>query len=165
MRLTTSPFALRRRVRSTICLLWVSGLVLQTGCYSYLPMQSAPPPESSPVVALMIGDRGRTLIGERVGSLVEQIEGRIVRRDSMQITMQVHKVIDVRGNHSTWTGEQVVIPNEAVMGYRARKFSKLKTALLVGAGVVALVLTLGRSLDIFGMPVEGAPGGDGPSQS
>ncbi|WP_291164548.1 hypothetical protein [Gemmatimonas sp. UBA7669] len=128
-------------------------------------MQSAPPPESSPVVALMIGDRGRTLIGERVGSLVEQIEGRIVRRDSMQITMQVHKVIDVRGNHSTWTGEQVVIPNEAVMGYRARKLSKFKTALLVGAGVVALVLTLGRSLDIFGVPVEGAPGTDGPSQS
>jgi hypothetical protein len=146
-------------------MIWTLSLALQTGCYSYLPMQSAPPPEPNPTVALMISDRGRTLIGERVGNLVEQIEGRVVRRDSSQITMQVFKVVDVRGNHSTWTGEQVVIPNEAIMGYRARKFSKLKTALLVGAGVVALVLTLGRSLDIFGVPVEGAPGGDGPSQS
>lgn len=152
-------------MRRAVCLLWVSSLVLQAGCYSYLPVQSAPPPDSNPMVALMIGDRGRALIGERVGSLVEQVEGRIVRRDSAQITMQVHKVIDVRGNHSTWTGEQVVIPTEAVMGYRSRKFSKFKTALLVGAGVVALVLTLGRSLDIFGVPVEGAPGSDGPSQS
>jgi len=144
---------------------WVLGLGLQMGCYSYRPMQSAPPPEPNPMVALMIGDRGRMLIGERVGSLVEQIEGRVVRRDSQQITIQVFKVVDVRGNHSTWTGEQVVIPNEAVMGYRARKFSKLKTALLVGAGIAALVLTLGRSLDIFGVPVEGRPGTDGPSQS
>lgn len=165
MSLTSFPFAVTRRARRAVCLLWITGLALQAGCYSYLPMQSAPPPENTPVVALMIGDRGRTLIGERVGSLVEQIEGRIIRRDSAQITMQVHKVIDVRGNHSTWTGEEVVIPNEAVMGYRTRKLSKLKTALLVGGGIVALVLTLGRSLDIFGVPVEGSPGTNGPSQS
>jgi hypothetical protein len=154
----------RRLVRSAVGALWAAALVLQMGCYSYLPVQSAPPAQPQREVGIVINDRGRTLLGERVGPLVERIDGRIDKRENGVVTMSVFRVTDVRGMASTWTGEQVAIPEEAILGYRPKKISKFKTALLVGVLALAVVLTLGTSLDIFGVPTEGPPG-DGPSQS
>lgn len=155
-----------RATRLAVAGLWTGALLLQIGCYSYLPVQSAPPvaQKADQQVALVINDRGRTLLAERVGPLVDQIEGRIDKRENGMLQVAVFKVKDVRGNISTWTGEQVMIPEEAVLGYRPRKVSKFKTALLVGAIVLAVITTLKTSFDIFGTPPTDR-GGDEPSQS
>ncbi len=68
------------------------------------------------------------------------------------------------GNSATWTGERVSIPEEAILGYRARKVSKLKTFLLVGTIALAIVFSLGKSLDLFGDELGERPG-EGPQQS
>lgn len=153
----------RRLLRPVLGLVWAGALALQTGCHTFLPVQSAPPAPQREV-GIVINDRGRTLLSERVGPLVERIDGRIDKRENGVVTMSVFRVTDVRGIASTWTGEQVAIPEEAILGYRPKKISKFKTALLVGVLALAVVLTLGTSLDIFGVPTEGPPG-DGPSQS
>jgi hypothetical protein len=76
----------------------------------------------------------------------------------------VYRVTDLRGNTATWTGERVAIPEEAVLGYRARKLSKFKSVLLVGAIALAIVFSLGQSLDLFGDELAERPDG-GPQQS
>jgi hypothetical protein len=58
----------------------------------------------------------------------------------------------------------VRIPRDAITGYRPRTFSKVKTALLAGAVVLSVVLSLRTSLDIFGTPEPDRPDG-GPQKS
>lgn len=128
-------------------------LALQIGCYSYLPVQSAAPAPAEQV-GIVINDRGRVLLGDRVGALVDRIDGRIISRKDGSIVLDVYRVTDLRGNSATWTGERVTVPEEAVVGYRARKFSKWKTVLLVGAIAFAIVTTLGNTLNIFGDPAN-----------
>jgi len=143
----------RRFVRAAVAAVWAGALAVQMGCYSYQPIQSAPPMgKETDRVAIVVNDRGRTLLADRVGPLVDQIEGRIDKRENGSVTMAVFRVKDVRGDYSTWTGEQVKIPDEAVLGYRPRKISKSKTALFVGVVAAAIAATLRTSLNIFGLP-------------
>ena len=159
-----SPAPMRRLLRPAIGSLWAAALLLQVGCYSYLPVQPSLPAGPQREIAVVISDRGRVLLGERVGASVDRIDGRIEKRENGSITMAVFRVTDLRGNTATWTGEQVTIPDEAILGYRPRKLSKIKTVLLIGAMAAGVLLTLGTSLDIFGMPSGDKPG-DGPQQS
>jgi hypothetical protein len=112
----------------------------------------------------VINDRGRLLLGDRVGASVDRIDGKVISRQDGSIVVDVYRVTDLRGNTATWTGERVSIPDEAILGYRARTFSKMKTLLLVGSIVMAIVASLGKSLDLFGDELAERPG-EGPQQS
>lgn len=160
---THSP--MRRSIRPAIGALWAGALALQLGCYSYLPVQSAPPAQPQREVGIVVNDRGRVLLGERVGASVDRIDGRIMKRENGTLTVAVFRVTDIRGNSATWTGEQITIPEEAVLGYRPKAVSKIKTALLAGVLVLGVVMSLGTSFDIFGTPSDERAGPGGPQQS
>lgn len=151
----TPPPARFRTVMANRAVFALCGLALATqfGCYSFLPLQSTPP-KIAEEAGIVINDRGRLLLGDRVGSSVDRIDGKVISRQDGSIVMDVYRVTDLRGNSATWTGERVSIPEEAVLGYRARKFSKFKTLMLVGAITVAIMTTLARSLNIFGDPAS-----------
>jgi len=149
-----------QRSVSSLCAL---ALALQIGCFSYLPVQSAPPVPAQQV-GVVLNDRGRVLLGDRVGASVDRIDGKVVSRKDGTLVLDVFRVTDLRGNTATWTGERVSIPDEAILGYRARKFSKLKTLLLVGTIALAIIASLGNTLNLFGDPATDRPG-DGPSPS
>lgn len=149
-----------QRSVSGLCAL---ALALQIGCFSYLPVQSTPPVPAQQI-GVVINDRGRVLLGDRVGASVDRIDGKVVSRQDGSIVLDVYRVTDLRGNTATWTGERVSIPEDAILGYRTRKVSKLKTLLLVGVIVLAILGTLRSSLDLFGDPATERPG-DGPQQS
>jgi hypothetical protein len=151
---------LAQRSVSALCAL---ALALQIGCFSYLPVQSTPPSPAQQV-GIVINDRGRVLLGDRVGPSVDRIDGKVISRQDGTIVLDVYRVTDLRGNTATWTGERVAIPEEAVLGYRARKLSKFKSVLLVGAIALAIVFSLGQSLDLFGDELAERPDG-GPQQS
>ena len=142
---------------------WSWTLLLQIGCYSHGPIQTAPPPVAEQV-GVVLNDRGRALLADRVGPIIQRIEGRQVKRQNGEVTVAVSPVVDLRGNTTKWTGEEVTIPEDAIMGYQPRKFSKLKTFLLVGAVVAGIAATIAGALDIFGTPRSDLPG-DPPSQS
>lgn len=112
----------------------------------------------------MINDRGRVLLGDRVGATVDRIDGKVISRQGGNLVLDVYRVTDLRGNTATWTGERITIPDEAILGYRARKFSIAKTLLLVGVVASAIIVSLRKSLDLFGDELAERPG-DGPSQS
>ncbi|QJR36056.1 hypothetical protein [Gemmatimonas groenlandica] len=161
--------AVRVRSRSeTIAQRSVSGLcalalALQIGCFSYLPVQSTPPAPAQQI-GVVINDRGRVMLGDRVGASVDRIDGKVVSRQDGSLVLDVYRVTDLRGNTATWTGERVSIPEDAILGYRARKVSKVKTLLLVGVIVLAILGTLKSGLDLFGDAATDRPG-DGPQQS
>jgi hypothetical protein len=165
----TEPQACPRRSRSetiaqrSVSVLCALALALQIGCFSYLPVQSTPPAPAQQV-AIVINDRGRVLLGDRVGASVDRIDGKVVSRQNGALVVDVYRVTDLRGNTATWTGERVSIPEEAILGYRARTFSKFKTFLLVGTIALAIISSLGKTLDLFGDPATDRPG-DGPQQS
>jgi len=165
----TEPQACPRRSRSetiaqrSVSVLCALALALQIGCFSYLPVQSTPPAPAQQV-AIVINDRGRVLLGDRVGASVDRIDGKVVSRQNGALVLDVYRVTDLRGNTATWTGERVSIPEEAILGYRARKLSKFKTFLLVGTIAMAIISSLGKTLDLFGDPATDRPG-DGPPQS
>jgi len=155
---------MRRRLTPAIAGVWMAALVLQTGCTSFLPMQPSLPPTNGQEVGIVINDRGRTLLADRIGPLVERVDGRLVGREGGSLTLLVTRVTDVRGTSSTWTGEKVAIPEEAILGYRPKVLSKFKTGLLIGALTTVILATMRMSLDIFGVPTEGPTTGS-PQQS
>jgi hypothetical protein len=158
--LRTRSETIAQRSVGVLCAL---ALALQIGCFSYLPVQSAPPLPAQQV-GIVINDRGRVLLGDRVGASVDRIDGKVISRQDGSIVVDVYRVTDLRGNTATWTGERVSIPDEAILGYRARTFSKMKTLLLIGSIVFAIVASLGKSLDLFGDELAERPG-EGPQQS
>ncbi len=144
-----------RAFRRAGSFLGVWALTLQTACYSYAPLQTATPQPKQ--MGVVINDRGRTLLGERVGELVDRIDGQVISIDSQTVVIDVFRVTDLRGNGSTWTGERVNIPREGVLGFRERKLSTIKVLALVGVAAVAIAALLSTSLDVFGDPKTDPP--------
>jgi hypothetical protein len=152
----------RRQLTATLCGL---SLAFHGGCYTYLPVQSAPPPAQERV-AVVLTDSGRLQLGERLGPLVERVEGVLVSHDSTGVALEVTGTRDLRGGSALWSRERVDIPASAILGYRPRQLSRTRSILL-GAGVATTlaVLTFGLTLDLFGSERErgdtASPPGEG----
>ncbi len=143
-----------RKVVLTCCLVTLS---LQWGCYTYMPVQSASPlPQQRTAVAL--NDRGRLMLSDRLGPEIERVEGVVVSSDSAGVVLDVSGIKDLRGGSAVWSGERVSIPAEAILGFRPRKLSKVRSYVLAGAIIAVLAITsFGLSLDLFG---EDGPDGE-----
>ncbi len=130
------------------------GSLLLAGCFSYQPLQPNLPVPADAQVGVVVNDRGRAILADRVGPLIDRVEGHIDRHDGGVLTLSVYRVVNVRGEVSTWTGEKVDIPEEGILGYRPRKLSKMRTVLFAGAVVAAIVLSLRATLNIFGDVID-----------
>ena len=144
--------------RRPIACLCLALLAVQTGCYSFLPVQEMAP-ATGEVVGVVLNDRGRQLVGDRMGELVERVDGSLVSATETAITLSVTRTRSLRGTHAIWAGEQVEIQREGIRGFHERQFSRGRTVLLtigVIAGVAALISVL--TLVVGG---NGRPGGGG----
>jgi len=136
-----------RRVVGSLC---AALLVLQTGCYTYLPMQTSVP-VTGKRIAVVLNDRGRAMIGDKLGSAMEKADGLLVKTDESSVTLEVYRTTDMKGNEATWTGERVTLPRDGVSGYQERMLSKKKSALFVGAVLVGVTVSVMMvNLNIFG---------------
>ena len=130
-------------------------LAFQWGCYTYLPVQSAPP-AAQQRGAVVLNDQGRLMLAERLGPLVDRVEGTFVSHDSTGVVLEVTGTKDLRGGSSMWSGERVEIPSTAILGFRERQLSKSRSILLgsaIAGGLAAA--TFGLSLDLFGTDTDG----------
>jgi hypothetical protein len=148
--MTVRPRGARVLSRRFGVLLGGLAVALQWGCYTLQPLQFEPPAPQERT-AIVLSDRGRLLLADRVGSLVEYVDGVIAARDSTGVVVAVAGTKDVRGGTSLWSGEEITIPAEAIAGYRPRTLSKPRSYLLAATAVAVItVLTFGLSLDLFG---------------
>jgi hypothetical protein len=138
--------------------------LLAAGCYTYTPLQTLEPAPPARV-ALVLSDQGRVGAGPNIGSEVARVEGALVGSTDSAYTVRVASVTDLRGAHSHWTGETVMLRRTWVGNAYERRLSKPRTYLLVGAvaaGFVAFVAT--RSLLVGGGPLTDTPSGGGGGQ-
>jgi hypothetical protein len=155
---------LTRRLLAAGCALLLG---FQTGCYTLGPVQSAVP-VGAEQVGVLLNDRGRFQMSETLGTEVDMVVGAVASQDEAVIRMQVYRVITLRGEASTWTGETIEVPREGVMGFRERKLSKARSWVLAGAVVGAIIISvLVLDLDLFGedpeIPCTGPSCGENPS--
>lgn len=149
-----------RRFVGGLC---AAALSLQVGCYSYQPLQTGVPATGSRI-AVVLNDRGRATLGDRLGSAIDKVDGLLVEGDGASVTLEVYRTMDLRGNAATWTGERVQLPKDGITGYQGRQFSKRRTFLLVGTVVGVIVgAALATNLDLFSFFPKGDPGGSGGS--
>lgn len=137
-------------------------LSLQMGCYTYQPLQTGVPATGSRI-AVVLNDRGRAMLGDRLGSAIDKVDGLLVEGDGANVTLEVYRTRDLRGNAATWTGERVQLPRDGITGYQGRQFSRRRTLLLVGSVVAVVVATaLAVNFDLFGGFIRD-PGSGGPT--
>lgn len=127
------------RIRVTVT---ASAMVLCLGCYSLQPIVG-PFPVLGSTVAVSLNDAGRVALGGSMGPAIDEVEGRLVQRDSAEYVLSVVGVRFLRGGEQTWTGERVRIKSEFVSTVKEKKFSKGRTALIsaVALGTVAAFVT------------------------
>jgi hypothetical protein len=148
-----------RRFIGGLC---AAALALQVGCYTYLPLQTSVP-ATGKRIAVLLNDRGRFALGDKLGAAVDKIDGLLVGVDSAGIALEVYRTKDLRGNEAAWTGERVYVPKESITGFQERQFSKRRTFLLVGSMVGAVLASaLLVNLNVFGGFSHEEPG-DGPT--
>ncbi|MEO7997969.1 MAG: hypothetical protein ABI852_11020 [Gemmatimonadaceae bacterium] len=146
---------LRRRATALLC---ASSLMLQQACYNSVAVAGASAAPVGPVT-ITVNERGRILVGNRLGSLVDHVVGRIVRADSVNVEVAVETAEDVRGNMARWGGEKFTIPREGIQSMTAKKVSRVRTGLLLGGIVVGILVGLltlhGGKSGSNGLPPDG----------
>ena len=145
----------KRRRHAAGALLAAWSLLLQ-GCYESLPLQRGTP-SAAQRVELVLNDRGRAAVADKLGAAVDKIEGTVVGEDANSYTMSVFHVSTLSGPGSTWTGQQVAIAKDGTTGFQVRRLNKSRTALLAGGVVVGLVGIFAKSLNLGGPGAEPSP--------
>lgn len=115
-------------------------LLLQA-CYETLPLQQGPPPATAGV-QLVLNDKGRLAVSDKLGSAVDRVEGTLTAQNSDSYTIAVTQVYQLGGNSSKWNGEPVTITKDGTDGYRVHRFNQTRTVVLAAALAAAVVVFL-----------------------
>ena len=115
----------------------VAGIgVLTSSCYNLQP-PPGPVPEPGTRLSLSINDVGRTALGESMGSALRRVEGNFQAKEGDDYVVNVSGVEFLQGGYQTWAGESVRINSSYVSAVYEKKFSKAKTALVLGGLALA----------------------------
>jgi hypothetical protein len=112
----------------------VAAGALLAGCYSLQSARGATP-EVGTKIALDLNDAGRVGLGGALGPEVQQIEGRLVERDSAGLLLAVSNIRLLQGGEQVWSGEQVRIRPEFVGNTYVRRFSMGRSIGFGAAGI------------------------------
>ena len=121
------------------------------GCYTYAPLQTGVPPVGENI-EFRINDRGRFELGERFGSGLATVEGRLTGSTDEQYLVNVASLSFLNGEKSRWSGEPLRL-NKAHVGESAvRRLDKKRSWIAAGltvAGITAFILTRGLIVDFL----------------
>jgi len=126
----------------------VTGVVVATtlvGCYTLQPT-GGPVPELGKVVGFDINDVGRVALGGAMGPEIDQVEGKLIAKDTTGYLVGVTSLHLLRGGEQVWHGEQVQIKKEYVSSVYQRRFSPSRSAALAAVGIGAVALIASRSI-------------------
>lgn len=130
-------------MRGAVKLAAVAGaLTLCTGCYTYVPASTAPVAGSE--VAVILTDRGRVALNDRVGPEIDQLRGRLVSSTDSSVTVSMKESVSLRGVSANWTDEMLTLTRDHFGSVRLKQLSRGRTTVLAGgfgAALAAVVLT------------------------
>jgi hypothetical protein len=151
----------RAGARSLLAVACAASLLLfNSACYSYRRVEPTAL-AGGQRVEVALTDAARVRLGEQFGGSVASVRGLVVGREASGYTIAVDRLRYVSGATSRWSGETVSIAAPDVAIVQERRMSAVRTALLAGVGVGALVfLTLGMDWIGFGSDDDRNPGRD-----
>jgi hypothetical protein len=131
------------------------------GCYSYSSLATDQPAPAQ-YVEITLNDRGRLALERNVGPEVMTVAGSVGSVSDSGFVLRVALVTDIHRGFTKWAGEPVTVQTDWVRQVRERRFSGVRTAILIGstAGAVALAAATPLVARIFG-DSNGPNGGDG----
>jgi hypothetical protein len=138
---------------------------LLAGCYTYRPLLEAPAPETK--LSLVLSDQGRVGAAKQVGPQVSRVEGDLIAASDSAYVVAVSSVRAFYRPTARWNGETVNLRRDYVSAAYEKRFSRGRTALLLGSVATTLVTVI-VSQHIFGIgadrPPNVPPGGGGDGQ-
>ena len=93
-------------------------------------------------VRLVLNDKGRVAVADKLGSAVDKVEGMITAQNSDTYTLAVSEVFQLGGTSSKWNGEPVTIAKDWTDGYQIHRYNQTRTVVLAVALVAATVAFL-----------------------
>jgi len=134
--------------------------MLLQGCYETLPLQQGSAP-ATVSVQLVINDKGRLAIADKLGTSVDRVEGMVTSQNEDSYTLAVTQVYQLNGNSAKWENEPVTISRDGVDGYRIHRFNQTSTVILATALTAALVVfVLTAGIRASGAAGQSGPGGN-----
>lgn len=124
-------------MRSTHRWVGVSLLLVISGCYKSVPLETSTPPVGQ-TVSFIISDQGRVGLGDRMGAGIARIEGRMLGTEGDQYLVSVFRTAAIGGATSVWAGEEMRLDRSFVSRLEGRKLSKTRT--WITAGIATSVL-------------------------
>ena len=149
-RAATAGSPLRRRYFA----FGIAVALILTGCYTLEPVRGGIIPPVGSKVAFDINDQGRVALGGTMGPAVLQIEGRLLNRDSTNLSLAVSDIHFLQGGDQVWSGERVSLSPQYVTSVYERRFSTIRTVAVSAAAVGAVAALVGRSLLGSGDPEQ-----------
>jgi hypothetical protein len=151
--------------RAVMALPALSAVMLQGGCYRYVPMYSGAPTPGERYT-FEISDQGRVGLADRLGPGVTKVEGTLVGQADDAYVVSVAGIESISGGTAHWSGEQVPVRQEYVRGVERREFSRGRTFTAIGAAAIAIGAFIAtRGLIGSGSPPTSGGGGGTPSGS
>ncbi len=152
------------RVAHRACL--TGTLLLTTACYSYAPSSAAP--VAGTEVAVVLTDKGRAALTDRVGPEMDELRGRLMSSTDTSVVVSMSESVTLRGVSTTWTAEVLTVSREHFSGLRTKALSRGRTSLFAGAASAAalfLVINggLGSGFERATTDPSAPPPGTGPS--
>ncbi len=129
-----------RGVRRTLASACLSGWVLVSGCFKYMPVETtAVPPQEEVRVRVTLDAAVR--IGPHLGSITESLEGRLtpLGPDSLALAVWIGK--DYTGSPFENARQRVSLGRQEIVEVRRRTLSYQRTG-VVAAGVLAITALL-----------------------
>jgi hypothetical protein len=137
-------------------------LCLTAGCYNYNPL-TTPSPESGAYLAVTLTDAGSEELARSLGPNAFVVRGRYLGSSEQGLLVSVSSVETKRGIESSWEGETVTLPADAVASLDVRRLAKGRSLLLAGVGAGGLVATT-IAFSLLGSGTQPGPGGGRPGK-
>jgi hypothetical protein len=152
-------------MRGAVRLAVLSGaMTLSTGCYTYAPMSTSAVQGSE--VAVILTDRGRVALIDRVGPEMDELRGRLVSRTDSTVTLAMMESVSLRGVSANWTDEVITLRDDHYGSIRLKQFSRGRTTVLAGGFAAAMAVVVLTSSLVGGnsnTTPSTPPGGEPPS--
>jgi hypothetical protein len=118
---------------------------LLVGCYSLVPTGGTVPKPGTEM-GFDLTDAGRLALGGSMGPEIDQIEGRLIERDSSEYVVGVTGIRLLHGGDQVWNGEVVHLKTSYVASLYERRFSATRSLALGTAAVGAIAAIATQSL-------------------
>jgi len=129
--------ATHTRMRRSAALVMTVMVLGTSACYSYVPLTGSP--VAGQELALVMTDRGRVALNERVGPEIDELQGTLVAKTDSSYTLAMKRAVTLRRISTTWTGESLSVSSAFVGTVREKRFSRGRSWLVAGGATAAVV--------------------------